>query len=116
MLRLLIDQDFDQDILRGLLRRISELDFITAYQGGLSTATDPALLAWAAQEKRLLVTHDWRTMPSHAATLIAAGESIAGLLVVPRRLPINLVIDELELIVICSDEADWQNIIKRLPL
>lgn len=116
MLRLLIDHDFDQDILRGLLRRIPELDFITAYQAGLSTATDPALLAWAAQEKRLIVTHDWRTMPSHAANRIAAGEPIAGLVVVSRRLSISLVIDELEIIVMCSDEADWGNTIKRLPL
>lgn len=116
MLRLLIDHDFDQDILRGLLRRIPGLNFVTAYQAGLSAATDPELLAWAAQENRLTVTHDWRTMPGYAANRMAAGDSIAGLIVVPRRLPISRVIDELELIVMCSDEADWVNTIKRLPL
>jgi hypothetical protein len=31
MLRLLIDQNFDQDILRGLTHRIPNLDAVTAY-------------------------------------------------------------------------------------
>jgi hypothetical protein len=48
MLRLLIDQNFDQDILRGLAHRIPNLDAVTAYDMGLSTATDPELLEWAA--------------------------------------------------------------------
>ena len=45
MLRLLIDQDLDQVILRGLLLRVPSLDVITARQAGLSAASDPELLA-----------------------------------------------------------------------
>ena len=80
MLRLLIDQDLDHDILRGLIRRIPQLDAVTAFEVGMGEATDPQLLAEAAQEGRVIVTHDRRTMPSHAAELISAGENIAGLL------------------------------------
>lgn len=115
-MRLLIDHDFDHDILRGLLLRIPQLNFVTAYQVGLSAASDPELLAWAAQEERLVVTHDRRTMPGHAASRMAAGELTAGLLLVSRRLPISRAIEELEIIVMCSDSADWQNTIKGLPL
>ncbi|HKZ77315.1 MAG TPA: DUF5615 family PIN-like protein [Pyrinomonadaceae bacterium] len=70
MLRLLIDQDLDQVILRGLLLRVPNLDVITARQAGLSDGSDPDLLAWAAEQKRIVVTHDRRTMPYHAATRI----------------------------------------------
>ena len=51
MLRLLIDQDLDQVILRGLLLRVPNLDVITAHQVGLSDAFDLDLLAWAAEQR-----------------------------------------------------------------
>ena len=45
MLRLLIDNELDQDILRGLLRLVPDLDAVTAYEAGKSDAPDPELLA-----------------------------------------------------------------------
>src|SRR5215813_8023022 len=116
MLRLLIDQDFDQDILRGLLLRIPNLDVVTAYEVGLSAAPDPELLEWAADNRRILLTHDRQTMPGHVADRIVAGEKIAGVVIVSRQLPISRVIDDLEIIVICSDEGEWENVIRHLPL
>ena len=99
MLRLLIDQDLDQVILRGLLLRIPNLDVVTAHQANLSDASDPELLAWASQQKRIVVTHDRRTMPYHAADQLARGERVAGIIIVSRRLPVSQVIDDLEIIV-----------------
>ena len=116
MLRLLIDQDLDHVILRGLLLRVPNLDVITAHQVGLSNATDPELLAWAAQHDRVVVTHDRRTMPYHATSRIARAEKIAGIIIVSRQLPVSRVIDDLEIIVSCSDMVEWENIVKHLPL
>jgi hypothetical protein len=116
MLRLLIDQDFNHHVLRGLTARIPGLDAVTARQAGLSNAPDPDLLAWAASEGRLLVTHDKKTMPDHAADRLASGERIAGVLIVPGRPRITEVIDDLEIIVECSEAADWEGVIKYLPL
>lgn len=99
MLRLLIDQDLDQVILRGLLLRVPNLDFITAHQAGLSDSSDPDLLAWSAKQTRIVVTHDRRTMPYHAANRIARGERVAG--IISRRLPVGEVIDDLE-ITVCA--------------
>lgn len=79
MLRLLIDQDLDHVILRGLLFRVPTLDVITAHQVGLSNTSDPDLLAWAAEQERIVVTHDRRTMPYHATSRIARGPSLAHL-------------------------------------
>ncbi len=116
MLRLLIDQDLDQVILRGLLLRVPNLDFITAHQAGLSDSSDPDLLAWSAKQTRIVVTHDRRTMPYHAANRIAGGERVAGIIIISRRLFVGEVIDDLEIIVLCSDMDEWENVIKHLPL
>ena len=116
VVRLLIDQDFDHDILRGLMRRVPDLDAVTAHEAGLGQAADPELLDWAAQSGRIVVTHDRKTMPEHAATRSAGGERMPGVFVAPRRLPIGQVIDDLELMVTCSDENQWENIVRYLPL
>ncbi len=116
MLRILVDQDFDQTILRGLLRRIPSLDFVTAHQAGLSEVADPDLLAWAADAGRILLTHDRRTMTAHAKTLMEVGEMIAGVIIVPRQMPLAQVIEELELIVACGEETEWHNLVRHLPL
>lgn len=116
MLRLLIDQDLDHVILRGLLLRVPTLDVTTAHQVGLSDASDPDLLAWAAEQTRIVVTHDRRTMSYHAANRIARGGSVAGIIIVSRRLPVSQVINDLEIIVSCSAMDEWENVIKHLPL
>ena len=115
MLRLLIDQDFDHDILRGLQRRVPRLDAVTAFEVGMSEATDPQLLIQAARERRIIVTHDRKTMPKHAADLMAAGKDIAGLFVVPRSLSLRQAIEDLELMVTCSANDEWVNVIRYLP-
>lgn len=116
MLRLLIDQDLDHDVLRGLIRRIPQLDAVTAFEIGMSRATDPDLLTWAGQGKRAIITHDRATMPAHAANLLRNGKDIAGLIIVPRRLALHQVLDDLELIVKCSEDDEWINVIQYLPL
>ena len=115
MLRLLIDQDLDHDILRGLIRRLPQLDAMTAFEIGMSEATDRELLTMAAREGRIVVTHDRRTMPAHAADLMGAGKNIAGLFVVPRSLPLQQAIEDLELMITCSEHDVWVNIIRYLP-
>lgn len=116
MLRLLIDQDLDHDILRGLMRRIPQVDAVTALEIGMGQASDPQLLTWAAHEGRVIVTHDRRTMPTHAADLMNEGENIAGLLVVPRSMPLQQVIADLELMITCSENNEWVNVVRYLPL
>ena len=89
---------------------------MTAFEVGMSEATDPQLLGRAAQEGRIIVTHDRKTMPTHAANLMAQQLNIAGLFVVPRSLPIHQVIEDLELMIRGSENDEWVNIIRYLPL
>ena len=116
MLRLLFDQNFDKDVLRGLQRRITGLEAITAYEAGLSEADDPALLAWAAAENRIVVTHDRKTMPAHAGDRMKAGDRVAGVFVFSTHLPIQTIINELEILIVCSEMDEWENCVVNLPL
>ena len=58
MLLLVADENFNNDILRGLLRRNPSLDVVRIQDVGLTQASDPDVLEWAAQENRVLLTHD----------------------------------------------------------
>ena len=55
-------------------------------------------------------------MPYHAAERIADGKRISGIIIVARRLPVSQVIDDLEIIVSCSEVEEWENVLKYLPL
>lgn len=116
MLKILIDQDFDHDILRGVIRRLPQVDFVTAFETGLSDWDDEQLLLWASQNGRVLITHDRRTMPTHFAALLEKGESLQGVIISPRQLSIKQAIDELEMIIFCSENDEWRDILKILPL
>ncbi|MDQ3009106.1 MAG: DUF5615 family PIN-like protein [Acidobacteriota bacterium] len=116
MLRLLIDQNFDHDILRGLERRISDLDYVTTGEMGLSQTRDPELLKWAAAERRVILTHDQSTMPDHVPDRLSNGQDVFGVLIVPSGLPIGVAINELEWIIDCSEEDEYQNRYLYLPL
>ena len=54
MLSLLIDQDFDHDILRGLRLRVPTLNAVTAREARLDQMSDPEVLAWAATQRRIV--------------------------------------------------------------
>lgn len=79
-MRLLADENLNGSIIRGLLRRRPDLDIVTVQQVGLSGATDPAVLDWAAAANRLLVTHDVNTIPRFATDRIEAGQPMPGII------------------------------------
>ena len=108
MLRFLADQNFDGDIIRGLLRSLPDLDVLSAHQAGLSEASDPELLEWAASQERVILTHDRRTMPDHASDRIRARLRMCGLVIVPLRFALAQAIEEIGLIGACSLEGEWR--------
>jgi hypothetical protein len=116
MLALLIDENLNHRILRGLNRRIPHLDYAVAQAAGLKGVQDPPLLAWAASHGRILVTHDLRSIPKHAYERIRAGHSMAGVIAVPDTLPIGQAIEDLELLVQCAQPAELENRVFYLPI
>jgi len=116
MLRVFIDQDFDHDILRGLRLRLSELNAVTAREVGLDRKPDPDILAWAATQRRVVVTHDRNTMPRHAYDRVRNSEPMAGVFVVSREMPVGNAIAELQILLECSNEGEWDALVVFLPL
>lgn len=66
VIALAVDENFDHQFLRALVRRVPALDFRTVQQAGLAGADDPAVLARAAREGRVLLTHDVKTVTKFA--------------------------------------------------
>ena len=58
MLRLLADENFHGDIVRGLLLRKPDIDIVRLQDIGLDGAEDPEILGWAAENNRIILTHD----------------------------------------------------------
>jgi predicted nuclease of predicted toxin-antitoxin system len=64
MIRFLADADLNEGIVAGCLRREPEMDFLSANEADLEGVPDPEVLALAAAEDRILVSHDFHTSPA----------------------------------------------------
>jgi len=109
------DADFNQNIVRAVRRRDPAIDFQTAHEARLHGVDDAMVLARAAEEGRLLVSHDYRTMPHHFARFLSTQTS-AGLLIVPQHLTLAVVVEDLLLIWGASSPEEWVNRVCYLPL
>jgi len=116
MLRLLADENFNGSIIRGLVRRKPEIDLIRVQDAGLSGADDHAVLAWAAREGRVLLTHDQATVPKYAYERMEAGLLMPGVFVGDTNLPIQQAINDILLLVECSEDHEWAGQVRYLPL
>ena len=117
MLRFLADENLNNDILRGLLRQNAALDIVRVQDIiGLSGADDPAVLAWAAREGRVLLTHDVTTLTDDAYRRVAAGQPMPGVFAVGRTVPISRAIEDILLLAECSFEDEWEGQVRYLPL
>jgi hypothetical protein len=78
VIRLLADENFNGDILRGLRRRIPAIDAPRIQDVGMRGANDEAVLEWAAGEGRLVLTHDVSTYLASPGTALRPGGVTLG--------------------------------------
>jgi hypothetical protein len=116
VLRLLSDENFNDDIVSGLLRHLNSLELVRVQDVGLAQAEDPAILEWAAVHGRILITHDRKTIPRFAYERIQLGQSMPGVFIVSDALPIGRSIDELLLAVQCLTPEECNDLVRFLPL
>jgi hypothetical protein len=81
----------------------------------LARQTDSTVIAFAAEENRILVSHDKRTLPGHFADYLAAGHHSPGVLLISRKVSIGQAIDALLLVWGASRHDEWSDTITRLP-
>jgi predicted nuclease of predicted toxin-antitoxin system len=117
MLRMLIDENVNQDLIRGVLRRRPGFDLVSANNVGLSESTDMEILDWAVRQQRVVLTHDVNTMTRFAIERIKRGEPMGGIFIVHQESgSLSTIIDDLLLLDECSDTAEWSAQIIYLPL
>jgi hypothetical protein len=108
--RFLADADLNKVIISGVLRREPVIDFLTAHAAGLRKMKDPEVLALAAEQRRVLVSHDVGTIPAHFRAFRAAGKHSTGLFLIAQSLDIGTAIEELLLIWLASEASEWENL------
>lgn len=85
--RFLADENIDPDLVLGLQRRVDGIDIVRVQDVGLRTLDDPTILQWAADEGRVLISRDIKTIPTFAHERVAAGLEMPGVFVLPSAVP-----------------------------
>jgi hypothetical protein len=116
MLQILADENFNNAIVRGLLRALPGVDILTVQQDGLMGMKDPDLLGWVWDHCRIIITHDVQSMEGHIKSRLAAGLGVLGVIAVPERLPIGRAIYELSVCIGCTEPEEWRDQMARVPL
>jgi hypothetical protein len=116
MISLLADENFNNDILRGVLRQNPKIDIVRVQDVELSGKDDPEVLQWAADNGRVLLTHDVSTMTRYAYDRVKEGKAMPGVFEVSRAVPVGVAIDEILIVAECSVEGEWEGQVRYLPL
>lgn len=106
MLRLASDADVNGEIIRGLRRRLPEIDLVRVQDALPEGAPDPEVLAWAAEANRALITNDRNTMVGFAYQRVTAGEPMPGLIVTTNEQSSGSAITDILLLAECMTEEE----------
>jgi len=114
--RFLADHDLNEHIVVGVRRREPTIEFSQVRDFGLSDRPDGEILEYADRQGLIVVSHDVNTMPAAAYARLAAGKTIAGLLIVQQTDPVGVIIENLLLLWSASEAEEWNNQVCFLPL
>jgi hypothetical protein len=115
VLRLLADENFNGRILRALQRQIAGLDVVRTQDTPLCGTDDQTLLQFAADEGRVLLTHDVETLVGYAWHRVHSGKTMPGVIVALSDRPIGQVIEDLEILLLASRPEELEAQIYFLP-
>jgi hypothetical protein len=96
-------------------KREPAIDFLPAQGLIPKSMGDPDVLALAANLERVLVSHDFETMPGHFCRFVATRKS-PGLVLIPQLWPIGSAIEQLQIVWACAEAEEFRNRIVYLPL
>src|SRR5947209_5274629 len=114
--RFLADNDLNDYVITGLLRREPAIEFLRVRDVGLERSPDPVVLEYASRERFIIVSHDVNSMSAYAYQRIATGSPMTGLFLVRQTDPVMPVIEELILIWSASEAEEWVGIVEFLPM
>jgi predicted nuclease of predicted toxin-antitoxin system len=115
-MRFLVDEHIPNAVVRQLQRKYPQVvDVVRASDVGLTGASDPELLAWAAQHERIVITRDKATLTKFAYERMQQGLSMPGVIAITRNLPIGRLLEELALIVELATPQELADRVYYLP-
>ena len=115
MLRIVADENFHGPVLRALRLRCPAMDVVRVVDAGLSGISDPALLAWAAENGRVVLTHDVETLAGFAHARVRAGEPMSGVIEVRLGGAMRRIVDDVLLIVELAHEDEIEGKVIFVP-
>lgn len=116
MTRLAADENFDARIVTGLRHRAPTLEIVSIRDVGLEAAPDQVVLASAAVQGCVLLTHDRATLVGFAYDRVERGESMSGVVAVSSRCPIGRAVDDPLLLVTGLTDDEWDAHVYFVPL
>lgn len=116
MIRFAADENFDGVLLRALLRQNPNVDIVRIQDTDIMGADDPTVLEWTANNQRILLTHDVRTMIKYAYERVVAGLPMAGIIEVDTNASFGVLIEDLLTAAEATSPADWENKIDYFPM
>jgi hypothetical protein len=114
-IRFQADADLKHAIVAGTLRRAASVDFRRAEAVPLEGIEDPVVLAMAAEDGRVLVSHDVNTMERHFREFIRKQTSPGLILIPQRRVSVGQAIEGLVFLWEVLDTADLENRVCLFP-
>ena len=113
---LVADENFSWHVVRQLRLRNPAWDVVTVQEAGLTGASDPTILEWAAEEGRILLTHDFRTIPPLLYERMGAGEVTSGAILASNALGVGKTVSDIERIIERTSDQEWRGRVVYLPL
>ena len=110
------DNDLRSSIRIGVVRREPAIDFQSAQRARLDGVPDSEVLRLAAEQGRILVSHDENSMPEHFWDFLAAGNESPGVLLAPQEVATRQVIESLVLLWVASEAEEWRDRMVWLPI
>lgn len=117
MWRLVLDQNFNQDLFNAVKREHGkpDLDVVRVLDVGLAEAPDEVVLEWAAHEERIVLTHDIKTMVPLANSRLRLGLRMPRLIMVRDTRMHGRIVADLCIILGAGRPEEWEGGIEYLP-
>ena len=113
--RFLADEDLNRAIVSGVKRRAPWVDFLSAQDASIAAMPDADVLALAARDGRILVSHNFGTMPHHFRDFVASQYS-PGVFLISQAVPVVVAVEAMLMIAEASEDKEWENQLTYLPL
>ena len=118
MRRYLIDENISPQYRTQLLYHEPSLTVLAVGDEGAppKSTPDPEILVWCEQNQFNLITNNRESMPQHLSDHLSAGHHVPAIFTINLAVPMGKIIEELLLIAGASNENEYINEIKYLPL